>query len=257
MHRMLLIAVLLTANVVWAQQNAIPSAPHILVYGSASAQAIPDQFRIKLIISVTDMDANAARKRAEQILQEVLSGLRDAGVIEQDIVATNLEISPKNTYDRDTEQDIFIGTNVGRIISATFDDMDSLSGFLESAEINRELQLEGVETALRNEFEMMLALRAEAIADSRHKAERLAQEYGVTLQGIYSVSDVAPNFDYGIAFGRWPSRLIWDNDLQALQRVMVTGSRLDDSVRTSFSTGYITLTDKIYTVFLISDKDES
>ena len=258
MKSLIAVVMLLLANVVCAQPNAIPPAPHILVYGSASAQAIPDQFRIKLIISVTEMDANAARLRAEELLQDVLSGLRAAGLEDKDIVATRLAISPENKYDNDTRQQIFVGTKVERVVSATFKDMDSLSGFLQRTEINQQLQLEGVKTALRDEAGMMTALRAQAIADCRQKAASLAQEYGVKLQGIYSVSDVAPDFNYGIAYGRWPSRLFWDGqDMVDLDRVVTTGSRLANPVRTSFSTGQITLTDKIYTVFLISDRDKS
>lgn len=255
MKSLIAVVMLLLANVVYAQPNAIPPAPHILVYGSASAQAIPDQFTIKLTINVSKMDAGEARQRAELLLQDVLAKLREAGVHEQNIIASRLAITPNNRYDRDSNQAVFEGTTVKRIVKASFDDMDSLSSFLSQTEINQELQLEGVQTALRNEADLMAKLRAEAIANCKQKAAVVAAAYDVDLQGIYSVSDVEPRFDYGVVAGRWPSRFYWDgNRLFSFDRIETAGSRLPTPFETSFSTGYITLTDKIYTVFLISEE---
>jgi uncharacterized protein YggE len=259
MHRMLLIAVLLTANVVWAQQNAIPSAPHILVYGEASAKAIPDAFSIVLHITVTDLDAAVARTRVEEIVQKVITSLRGVGVNDEEIVATSLALQPENNYNSFSGERVFKGTRVTRSINAIFSDTTGLEKFLEQTELNEELQLQGVQTGLSQESALMVDLRKRAIADCKQKAQDLAIEYGVSLQGIYSVSDVAPQFRYGISSGSWPAKkLLWDGDNSVqLDRVETTNSRVAAAIQTSFSTGYISFTDKIYTVFLISDKDES
>ena len=114
-----------------------------------------------------------------------------------------------------------------------------------------------MDTELANEAELRKALREKAIESSREKAETIAKAYGAKLGGLYSVSDVAPQFQYGIREGSWPSTYQWsrlqENDGYTLDRIEVTGSRMKRSDVESFQTGYVTFTDKIYAVFLLAD----
>lgn len=235
-----------------AQVNALPSDRHILVYGDAEARAIPDRFKIKVSFDVVDPSADVARRKVEANLGRVLDAIKAAGVPDGEIVATSMEIEPRERYDSKLEDHVFEGIGVSRELTARFSDIDALEKFIAGLETSKEVQVSGIETELQDEQALHRALRAKSIASARLKAEGMARDFGVRLAGLYSVSDVAPQFQYGVREGSWPSTYLWTEDGESgtLDSIMVTGSRLK---RVALQTGYVTYSDKIYAVFLIAD----
>lgn len=253
-----LVAMLLACSVpALAQVNALPSTRHILVYGEAQARAIPDRFRIGIDFESIDMDTDLARQRVESNVQSVLKLLSDANVPEGEIVLTSLQVGTYQRYDSRKEEQVFGGTKVKRTLSARFSAQADLKKFLASVKTSKELTISEVETKLSDEIELRKALREKTIESSKAKAEVIAKAYGVRLAGLYSVSDVAPQFQYGIQQGAWPSRYEWSRRQRdgyapgTLDSVTVSGTRAN-SVE-SFQTGYVDFEDKIYAVFLIAD----
>lgn len=237
-----------------AQVNALPPTRHILVYGDAEARAIPDRFKVTLRFTALDMDAGAARERVESNIARSLERLRAAGVDGNEIVATSMSVEPKERYDDERDEEVFLGTEVRRSLTARFDSKRSLEAFIAGVRTSRELTISSVQTELSDEPALRAALRGKAIESSRRKAEEIAKAYGARLGGLYSVSDVAPQFQYGIREGSWPSVYRWRGDSESLDRIEVTGSRVAPAASpVALQTGYITFSDKIYAVFLLAD----
>jgi uncharacterized protein YggE len=251
----LVVVLLSIAGPAQAQVNALPQARHILVYGQAQARAIPDRFKIELTFSVVDAKADVARKKVEAYLQEAIAGLKASSVAESEIVATSLQIEPRSDYDEAQRKQVFEGIEVTRKLSARFSDQAKLKDFLSKLDTSEEVQVSGVTTELSSEPELRKQLRQKAIESTRDKAQVIAKAYGVRLAGLYSVSDTAPQFKYGITEGDWPTMYQWreSGDASVLDRVTVTGSRLSAADAESFQTGYVNFDDKIYAVFLISE----
>lgn len=258
----LILALLGAAGAAFAQVNALPPTRHILVYGDAQARAIPDRFRITVSFSALDMDPGLARRRVEDSLADVVARLRTAGVVEGGIVATALSIEPEQRYEEASRRQVFAGTRVRRSLTARFDRKTALESFLDGLQTSQELSVSDVETELAAEPALREALRTKSIESSRRKAETMAKAYGARLGALYSVSDVAPQFEYGIREGDWPALYEWMPNAQGgdLDRVTVTGSRIGPGrdggggVRgTSLEAGYVTYNDRIYAVFLLAD----
>jgi uncharacterized protein YggE len=249
------VLMLVAMGVADAQVNALPPSPHILVYGDAKARAIPDRFKIQVDFEVIDMKPDVARRRVESYLQETIRQLEANAVPASEIVATSLQIEPRKEYDADTRQQVFKGIAVSRTLSARFKDQEKLKSFLGGLETSEEVQVSGVSTELSDEPALMKKLRGMAILSTREKAEVIAESYGVRIAGLYSVSDTAPQFDYGIQEGSWPVTYQWHRSGGATQldRIEVTGSRVTRSDLESFETGYVDFEDKIYAVFLITE----
>lgn len=257
----LLTVLLLMMGVANAQMNALPQARHILVYGQAQARAIPDRYRIEVSFDVVDPKADVARAKVEDMMVDTLRKLRVAGVPDDEIVATTLKIEPRQEYDQESRKQIFKGIAVERTITARFNDQGKLKQFLAGLETSEQLQVSGVTTTLANEDELKRQLRIKAIESTRRKAEVIAKSYGVRLVGLYSVSDTAPQFEYGIREGDWPVMYEWSDGDEGgtLDTVTVTGSR-DRAAHAaaapppeSFQSGYVTFSDTIYAVFLIAE----
>ncbi|WP_187770781.1 SIMPL domain-containing protein [Cognatilysobacter lacus] len=256
--RRLVASVLLifTAGAAQAQVNALPPTRHILVYGDAQARAIPDRFRIKVDFDAVDRNAGEARRRVEASVASIVDRLHGAGVGDDDIVATSLSVSPKTHNDPRTDEQVFVGTEVERSLTARFDAKEKLEGFLRGLQTSKELSVSDITTELSDEPTLRKALRVKAIESTREKAETIAKAYGARLGALYSVSDVAPQFQYGISSGSWPAGFEWYAGRQELGRVEVTGSRIRGSgmqSTTALQSGYVTYTDRIYAVFLLAD----
>jgi uncharacterized protein len=250
----LLLLSLLASNA-FAQVNALPPTRHILVYGDAQARAIPDRFKISLNFEAVDLAPDVARQRVEANVQAVLGQMKAANVPEGEVVATSLQIGPRHRYDQGKQEQVFIGTGVTRSLSARFDKQTDLQKFLAGIKTSNELTITAVTTELADERKLRAALREKSIESSREKAEIIAKAYGARLAGVYSVSDVAPQFQYGIQEGAWPSIYEWRRDgfAGSLDRIEVSGTRFRRQAPESMQTGYVTFDDKIYAVFLLAD----
>ncbi|SFK46285.1 SIMPL domain-containing protein [Lysobacter sp. cf310] len=239
-----------------AQVNALPPTRHILVYGDAQARAVPDRYKIAMQLEAIDADPAAAQARVEAHLQQTLAQLKAVGVADNEIVATSLQVDTRRRYDDKLRQEVFVGTGVRRTLSARFGGKEALERFLAKVKTSEELTISSVAAELSSEPELRRQLREKSIASSREKAEVIARAYGARLGGVYSVSDVAPQFDYGVREGTWPALYAWSGngrDGYQLDRIQVTGSRIAQAPSTSFQAGYIDFQDKIYTVFLLAD----
>ena len=154
------------------------------------------------------------------------------------------------------QEQVFIGTGVTRSLSARFDKQGDLQKFLAGIKTSNELTIAAVTTELADERKLRAALREKSIESSREKAEVIAKAYGVRLAGVYSVSDVAPQVQYGIQEGTWPSMYEWRqrDGFASLDRIVVTGTRLQTMpAPESMQAGYVNFDDKIYAVFLLAD----
>lgn len=253
-----LLALVFISTAAQAQVNALPPTRHILVYGDAQARAVPDRYKIALQFEAVDIDPAAARSRVESLLKNVLGQLEAAGVADDEIVATSLQIDTRRRYDDSLGEQVFVGTGVRRTLTARFDRKQALEQFLAGVKTSQELSISGVTAELASEAELRRQLRQKSIESSREKAEVIARAYGARLGGVYSVSDVAPQFQYGVQEGAWPASYAWNTHGRAngdgyLERVQVTGSRVHSPSGPSFQAGYIDFQDKIYTVFLLAD----
>ncbi|HDS1530713.1 TPA: SIMPL domain-containing protein, partial [Stenotrophomonas maltophilia] len=126
---------------------------------------------------------------------------------------------------------------------------------LGALKANENVQVSSVAPTYSGEVALRRELKGEAAAQTRDSAQGLAKAYGTQLRGLYSISDVAPNFAYGIQAGSWPSSgdLVTPPSPPApeapMNSIETTGSRLRESVEA----GPITYTENVYAIFLISD----
>ncbi len=237
----------------WAQANTIPSQPHLLVKGEARRVVMPDRFGLQLNIEETDMDADAARRRVQDNVARVLALFKQYKAVEGSVRADNLRIGPATRYEQSRQ--VFMGTQVSRQLRASFASVKQMQDVLGALKANENVQVSCVAPTYSGEVALRRELKGEAAAKTRESAQGLAKAYGTKVRGLYSISDVAPNFAYGIQAGQWPQL---GEDGEYLDRISVTGSYAPASApapaeRESIEAGPITYTENVYAIFLISD----
>lgn len=257
-----LLLALLWALPAAAQVNAIPSAPHLLVKGSANRDVVPDRFTVAVALSATDMRPELARERVQRNLATLIGSLKGSRVVPGSIDTTVFSVGPHHEYEN--EMRVFKGTRATRQLRATFPDADSTRAFLSGLQADEDVQLSGITPAYSGEDALRAELKAEAMRRTRETGELLAKAYGTRIRGLYSVSDVAPSFAYGVQAGQWPSAdrrvagvpappeeppVVFDEP-SALDSVTVTGSRITPE---SIEVGTINLSEHLYAIFLLAE----
>lgn len=240
----------------FAQVNSIPSQPHLLVKGQAARTVVPDRFTVEFLAQATDMAPEQARLRVERNVSAVLSALKKHRALPEKTYASSMSVSAENAYE-DGRQ-VFKGTRVVRRVRGSFDDLEKLRALLADVNAGPELQLTSLRSGYAQAGKLHAELKAEAARQSRQSAEGLAAAYGTRITGLYTISDVAPNFAYGVQAGTWrpASGDAGDDIIQpsppsppAHPAPGMPGSRLSPE---SLETGTITFTENVYAVFLIA-----
>ena len=233
-----------------AQINAIPAAPHLLVKGHAESLYVPDRFSVSLWVAETDMMPDKARAKVEQHLQQIFAALESNHAMRDKTAASSLQITPSSEY-RDGHN-VFLGTQVSRGVNATFDSLDQLRGFLAQLQASEAVQVRNTEVWRSDIDKIRLALRKRAMLNSQETARQIAATYGMSIKGVYSVSEVAPDFAYGIRAGSWGN----DDSHGALAPpappappadITVTANRLPNA---DLRVGTINVEQDIYAVYL-------
>lgn len=260
--RIAFLALLLPAGAAWGQVNALPSLPHLLVKGEANRDVVPDRFTVSMTLATTDMSPGRAREQVQANLAALIASLKDSRAIARSIDATVFSVAPE--YEYEDNRRVFKGTRATRQLRVTFPDADSTRDFLAGLQAGEQVLLNGIEPAYSGETGLRAELKAEAMRQTRDTAALLAQSYGARIKGLYSVSDVAPSFAYGVQAGQWPRvrrrvgglaapppepPVVFD-DPSAVDTVSVTGSRISPE---SIEVGTINIAEHLYAIFLLAE----
>ncbi len=245
----MLVALLAMPASVMAQAGSLPSQPHLLVKGEARREVMPDRFSLRIMLSSVDADAGVARAKVQAHAEQVLVAYRAHHALADSVQASSLSIQPDYGYQ--DSQRFFKGTQVSRTLSARFASLDDVRGLLAGLKTSEELQVSGITPGYHDEAAVRAELKRQAAAQTRESARRLADAYGVRLAGLYTVSEVAPEFAYGIRAGSWLGADGGEAD-QARPTDIASAPAPAAPRAESLEAGSLTLTENIYAVFLIA-----
>lgn len=242
-----------------AQVNALPSLPHLLVKGESSREVVPDRFTVSVMLTAVDAKPETARETVQRNLAALVRTAQTSGAIADSIDATTFSAGPE--YEYQEQKRVFKGTRATRQLQMTFASADSTRKFLAGLQTSEDVTLGGIQPGYSGESALRADLKAEAMTQTRMTAELLAKSYGTRLRGLYSVSDVAPNFAYGIQAGQWPQPRRGSRGYpppppappapQAdMSSIQVTGTRITPE---SLEVGTMTVSEHLYAIFLLAD----
>ena len=251
--KFMLLAVLLPAMLpAVAQVNSIPSQPHLLVKGQAEREVKPDRFTVTIALSRTDFSPEQARALVQGDAAKILKAFKDCRALPGSVEASTLSIQPQYQYEQNKQA--FKGTQVSRSLAATFDDLADVRRFLAQTDTNEGVRVNGIATRYSGEAGVRAELKREAAAQSRTSAEGLAKAYGTHIVGLYTISDVAPNFAYGVQAGTWPGNPSAGYYPAPPAPQPEVGASVDKDFRAVaeyLEAGSIKISENVYAIFLI------
>ena len=178
-----LILAMLYCTTLWAQEQ---NSRQVSVTGNGEALVDADIAIVHLAAQSQQRTSAAAKEEVDNQVNEVIAALENIGLTEDDLSAGQISLSPRYDY-RNNRQE-FAGYFASRSIQVEITDLDILNDFLDAALAQEIGNINQIEYRSSQEQEAKELARELAIADSKEKAEYLAEAYGVDLGAIISIS---------------------------------------------------------------------
>lgn len=185
------------ASLALAGPLAAQAAPRtVTVLGEASLAAAPDQAFITAGVSTQGKVARDALAANSRAVAEVLRVLQEGGVPAADIRTVGVSVQPLIAFPKDGNGAARVtGYSVSNQVAVRLADPARLGEVLDKLVAAGANQISEVRLGFADEAKRRDAVRAEAVAEARRKAEIFAAAAGARLGRVLQVSevdDVAP-----------------------------------------------------------------
>lgn len=166
--------------------NGNPPEHTISVSGHGKVLLTPDIADVTLGVTIQRDKVSTARDEAAAVMAAVIAALRNLGIAEADIETTQLYLTP--IYDYSGVQRI-TGYQISNVVSVHVRDLTKLAGVIDQSVAAGATDVQGVAFDVADRAAAERDAREAAVRDARARAETLAAAAGVTITGVYSISE--------------------------------------------------------------------
>lgn len=161
----------------------------LTVIGHASVSVPPDEALVSLAIHVQAATAREASTQVNDALGRVLAVLNEQGIVERQIHTTRLHIAPE--YHHDERGPRPVQYRASTAVHVIVEDLPRLGELLDAlTETSEEnVVLQSVDMLARDTSDAAARARAAALALAREKAQQIAQDAGVALGELLSITE--------------------------------------------------------------------
>lgn len=166
--------------------------PHtITVSGAGEARAAPNQAKLSVGVTTTDITAAAALAENARKMTAVFGALKRLGVPDKAIQTSNFSVSPQYPpYNQNvTGLQRIVGYQVSNQVDVTLDDTRKLGPALDALVAAGANQISSVSFSIKDAGALEATARDAAIADARTRAQTYAKAAGVTLGGVIAIQE--------------------------------------------------------------------
>jgi len=163
----------------------------IIVVGEGSARVEPDIAVASIGVQVANEDVRAASSEAQELMNAVLTAIREQGVAEEDIQTSGFSIfadfGPIGPAGEQPQASLY---RVSNNVNVTIRDLDQVAAVLDAAIAAGANNIFGVNFSVDDPSPAAAEARAEAIENAQAKAQDLAELTGLALGNVFSVSEI-------------------------------------------------------------------
>jgi uncharacterized protein YggE len=160
----------------------------ITVSGQGKTTVKPDTATVQLGVSVQRSTASAALDQANRSAATLITALKQAGVADDDITTTGLNIWPR--YDNGSTIDGYTATNS---VSVTVRDITRTGPVVDAAAAaaGDDISISGVSFSVGDPEQVMAAARTDAIQNAQKRAGEFADAAGVKVGAVLQISETS------------------------------------------------------------------
>ncbi len=168
--------------------NPLPPQRTLIVNGTGTVTLTPDIAYINIGVHTESPTASEAASANNVQTQQVVAGLKNAGVDAKDIRTMNFSIYPNTQYDPQTNQKLGTTYVVDNTVFVTVRKLDSLGDLLDAAVKSGANNVNSIQFDVADKDPATKQARDEAVKDAKAQAQELATSAGVTLGTLQTVS---------------------------------------------------------------------
>ena len=161
----------------------------ITVVGLGEAFGKPDRAHVTVGVETFAKTVNEATGENEDIIQAIISTLKQQGISNEDIQTSNYSLWAEQLYGENGPEGI-AGYRVSNQVSVTIRDIEKVSDALTAAINAGANSIYGVSFSVADEAALEADAREMAFDNARQRAQSLAQLSGVTLGDVRDVKEV-------------------------------------------------------------------
>jgi uncharacterized protein YggE len=173
----------------------------IVVEGEGKVIGKPDIATITMGTESKGIDAAAAQQANNTIMNKIIYETKAMGISEEDIQTSDYSIYEDEEWNPDTNEYESNGWIVSNYITVKVRDTSKLSTVLTVAGQNGITNISGPTFTIDDTTNLKAEARAKAIADSREKAQEIAETLGLRIEKIIGYTEWMPNSDYYYGYG--------------------------------------------------------
>lgn len=159
----------------------------IQVQGTGMAKATPTQASITLGVQIEPQEtAELATQQLAEKVTSVMEALRGLGVAKEDIKTTNVSTNPVREFPEGRSE--LVGYEASEQVQVTIRDRDRAGEIISRVTQEGVNQVGNIQFSVEDDADVIAQAEAEAIADARERAERLAQQLDVRIGKVKTFS---------------------------------------------------------------------
>lgn len=167
--------------------SSLPNNRHIAVTGNAEMMAMPDIAVVHLNVESNQQTSLDAKRDVDERVNNLLDGLGDFGVDEDNVSASNIATEIRYSQHRDERRKIE-GYIARRTLKVTLNNIDKLNAFMDFVLKVKINAIRNIELKSSNEKQLQLEVNALAVANAKSKGKSLANAFAAKLGAIYSIN---------------------------------------------------------------------
>jgi uncharacterized protein YggE len=167
-----------------------PDSGTIVVPGTGRVSVVPDVADLRLGIAVARPKVDAARSEAARVMDAILTAVDGTGVARRDVRTTLLSIQPRYDY-RDGRPPTLTGYELANVLEVTVRDLAKLGDVVDVALAAGATSMDGLTFRLADPAPVEREARRLAMADGRSRADVLAAEAGLQIEGVSDIVEGA------------------------------------------------------------------
>ncbi|MEM9954287.1 MAG: SIMPL domain-containing protein [Chloroflexota bacterium] len=169
----------------FAQEETTPMT--ITVTGMGSASAEPDMATIEIGVEIPNVDIAVAYSEVNDTIGTIIEALNELDIAREDIRTTGLNIFSEGGGFEAQAQNRF---RVMNRLNVTVRDLDMIESVIDTAVSNGANTIFGLQFGISEPSALQSDARANALDDARTRAGEIADNIGVTLGDVVSVTEL-------------------------------------------------------------------
>ena len=168
--------------------NPAPPQRTLVVNGTGTVNLTPDKAYINIGVHTEAATAAEAVASNNTQTQQVVDGIKKAGVDAKDIRTMNFSIYPNTQYDPQTNKKLSTTYVVDNTVYVTVRKLDSLGTLLDAAVQSGANNVNSIQFDVENKDAAMKQARDAAVKDAKTQAQELASSAGISLGDLQTVN---------------------------------------------------------------------